>query len=91
MAKESNYRTAQKLILAGHIKSLSDLLDAVDKTPLAIDIHTAPSRLSKLIETPALFTFQDCYRIADLLEVDRKIIVDLIYQESVPSKKQKRK
>jgi hypothetical protein len=87
MAKESNYRTAQKLFLAGHIKSLADLLDAVDQTPLAKDIHTAPSRLKKLIETPALFTFQDCYNIADLLGVDRKLMVDLVYQESIPSKK----
>jgi hypothetical protein len=91
MAKESNYRTAQKLILAGHIKSLAELLDAVDKTPLARDIHTAPSRLSKLIEAPALFTFKDCYDIADLLGVDRRFIVDLITKESIAVKKSKKK
>ena len=41
MPKDARYRTAQKLILAGMVKSLADLFDIVDKTPLARDMHTA--------------------------------------------------
>jgi len=90
MPKDARYRTAQKLFLANQIKSLRDLFDIVDKTPLARDMHTAPARLSKLINNPALFTFDDCYKIAALLEVDDDKIIDLIRTES-KSKKGRRK
>ena len=86
MPKDSRYRNAQKLILAGLIKNLADLLDAVSKTPLARDMHTAPSRLNKLINQPELFTFEDCYKIAAILEVDSDKIIDLIRDETKPKK-----
>jgi plasmid maintenance system antidote protein VapI len=86
MPKDSRYRNAQKLILAGLIKNLADLLDAVSKTPLARDMHTAPSRLNKLINQPELFTFEDCYKIAAILEVDPDKIIDLIRDETRPKK-----
>ncbi len=82
MPKDARYRTAQKLFLANQIKNLRDLFDIVDKTPLARDMHTAPARLSKLINNPALFTFDDCYKIAALLEVDDDKVIDLIRAES---------
>jgi plasmid maintenance system antidote protein VapI len=86
MPKDSRYRNAQKLILAGLINNLADLLDAVSKTPLARDMHTAPSRLTKLINQPELFTFEDCYKIAAILEVDPDKIIDLIRDETRPKK-----
>ena len=86
MPKDARYRTAQKLFLAGQVKSLADLFDILDKTPLAKDMHTAPARLSKLLNNPALFTFEDCYKIAVLLEVDDDKIVELIHSESRPKK-----
>ena len=86
MPKDARYRTAQKLILAGMIHSLAELLDVVDKTPLARDMHTAPARLTKLINSPALFTFEDCYKIAALLEVDDDKVIALIHAESKPKK-----
>lgn len=91
MPKDARYRTAQKLFLANQVKSLRDLFDIVDKTPLARDMHTAPARLSKLINNPALFTFDDCYKIAALLEVDDDKVIDLIRAESKGKKSRKAK
>ncbi len=90
MPKDSRYRNAQKLILAGLIKNLSDLLDAIDKTPLARDIYTSPERFNKLILKPELFTFEDCFKIAVLLEVDEKKIVEIVY-DSWKAKQKPRK
>jgi hypothetical protein len=86
MTTASRYRNAQKLILGGFIKSVADLFDAVPKTTMARDIHTAPSRLTKLINNPVLFTFDDCYKIAAILEVDADKIIDLIREETRPKK-----
>ena len=90
MPKDARYNTAQKLILGGYIKTLSELLDAVDKTPLALDMKTAPSRLNKLINQPQLFTFQDCYKIAAILEVDEKKVIDIVFEEWISKQKPKR-
>ena len=89
MPKDSRYRTAQKLILGGLIKNLGDLFDAIDKTPLARDMHTAPSRLTKLIHNPTLFTFDDCYKIAAILEVDEDRIIELVRAEIKPRRSRK--
>lgn len=72
------------------MKSLADFFDIVDKTPLARDMHTAPARLSKLINNPALFTFEDCYKIAALLEVDEDKIIDLV-RADIKRRRPKRK
>ena len=90
MAKPKGTNIAKKLFLSGDIKSLADLLEIVEKTPLARSIGTSPARLNKLLANPALFTFQDLYSIADLIGVDRKLLVDLLFIESnKPTKKKK--
>jgi hypothetical protein len=81
MAKDARYNTIQKLIQGGLVKNLTEFFDAVDPTPLAIAIHTAPKRMSKLKTQPELFTFQDCYRIADLLGVEESKIIELVHEE----------
>lgn len=78
MVTDHRYKTAQKLIRAGMMNSLAELFETLDKTPLAKDMHTAPSRLTKLINNPLLFTFEDCKKIAALLEVEYDQIIDII-------------
>lgn len=91
MPKDSRYRNAQKLILAGLIKNLPELLDAIDKTPLAKSIHTSPERFNKLIHAPELFKFEDCYAIAKLLEVDEASIIAIVHETWKGKQKGKRK
>jgi hypothetical protein len=81
MLRSKRYTTAKKLILGGEIKTFSELLDILDKTPLARAIKISPARLNKLIDNPALFLFQDAYSIADLIGVDGQSIVDLIHAD----------
>lgn len=90
MPKDARYNTAQKLVQGGHIHSLTELFEAVDKTPLARDMKTAPARLTKLIQQPDLFTFRDCHKIATILEVDPDKIIDLIREETRPRKGRKK-
>lgn len=88
MAKKDRYTVAKNLILDGSIKTIRELLAVVDKTPLALDIKTAPARLNKLIANPALFQFEDAYKIAALIGVDERLIVDLIFADrKKPAKK----
>jgi len=90
MPKEKRYRAAKNQIEGGYIKTLTDLLDVLDKTPLSKDIHTSAVRFNKLILNPALFTFQDAYNIAEIIGVDEKLILEIIHSEWVSRKKKKR-
>ena len=90
MPKEKRYKSAKNQIEGGYIKTLTDLLDVLDKTPLSKDIHSSPVRFNKLLSNPALFTFQDAYSIAEVIGVDEKLILDIIHNEWVSRRKRKK-
>ena len=91
MAKEDKYRIAKSLILSGNIKTVRDLLGIVDKTPLSKDVGTTAIRFNGLIDNPENFTFHDCIAIAEVLQVDPKLIVDMVYREMLSKKKRRNK
>lgn len=90
MPQDSQYITAKKLISGGYIKTLSELLDTIAPTRLAKDMGTHATRMTKILENPELFQFKDAYKIAALLEVDEKLIVDIIHNSWAQKKKKKR-
>ncbi|GGH59641.1 hypothetical protein GCM10011379_06640 [Filimonas zeae] len=91
MITEPPFSTAKKLIDSGHIQNIKDLLDTVPKTRLARAMKTAPERFNKLIENPPLFTFEDAYKIADLIGVDERTLVLIIHEEKVRQQQFKEK
>lgn len=86
MVDQPPFSTAKKLILSGDIKNLSDLLAIVKKTPLAKAMKTGPIRLNTLISNPTLFTFDDAYKIAEILGVEKGRIVMIIHNENISRK-----
>jgi hypothetical protein len=91
MAKEDKYRIAKSLILNGSIKTVRDLLGIIDNTPLSKDVKTTPIRFNGLIDNPESFTFRDCIAIAETLQVDAKLIIDIVYREILSRKKKRTK
>lgn len=91
MPKSRGLNIAKKLILSGDITNLTELLEVIDKTPLAREMKTSPERLNKLLDNPALFLFQDAYNIAALIGVDEKMIIDIIHNQYVSDHNRKRK
>lgn len=89
------YLSVKMLIQAGKIKTLPDLLGAVDKTPFARDVRTTPERFSRVLRNPSLWRLADIYNIARLIDVDDKVIFDIIYPEILrkkePGTKRKKK
>ena len=91
MAKDKRYNTVKNLITAGYIKSFSEILDTVPKTVVAHDLGMHHQTFAKLIKYPERFNFKDAIRIASLIEVDDRHIIDLIYNQYSIDKKRKRK
>jgi hypothetical protein len=86
---ETNYLTAKSLINSGKIKTLSELIAIIDKTPFARLSKTTPERFNKMIEDPALFRMGDIYNMAQVIGVDDKLVVDLVHNEYVKRRKKR--
>jgi hypothetical protein len=90
MPEASPYNIAKELILAGKLKSLDELMLIIKKTNLANDAHIGPKRLNRLLSNPGLFTVEDTHKIAALIGVPAKPLLDLISAEYTAKSKKKR-
>jgi len=73
------------------MKSLEELMLIIKKTNLANDAHIGPKRLNRLLLNPGLFTIEDAHKIADLVGVTGKHILDLLDAEYILRQKSKKK
>ena len=89
MAKDKRYKTVKNLIESGHIVRFMEILDVVPKTTVANDLGMHHDTFGGLIIDAEKFTFKQSFSIALLIEVDAKIIVDLIYAQCIENKRSK--
>jgi hypothetical protein len=90
MAKDKRYAAVKKLIESGYIKGFLEILDTIPKTNVARDLGMHHQTFAKLLKSPDRFAIKDAIRIASLIEVDDRVIIEMIYQY-VMDKKNKRK
>jgi hypothetical protein len=91
MPDASPYIIAKELILAGKLRSLDELTLIIKKTNLANDVGIGPKRLNRLLDNPGLFTIEDAYKIATLIGVTGKQILDVLNAEYLSKQEGKRK
>ncbi|OJW55176.1 MAG: hypothetical protein BGO55_08935 [Sphingobacteriales bacterium 50-39] len=87
---QNKYLTAKGLLISGKIKTLSELLDIVDKTPFSRDAKTTPERFNKMLAKPDLFRMADIYNMAQAIGVDDKLVLDLVHNECVKWRRKKK-
>ncbi len=90
MAKQASFKVAKNLIEKGDIKTISELLEIVDKKAIYKNIPASAIRFNNLVADPPQFRFSDAYAIAATIGVDEKLLLDLIHNECL-SRKKKRK
>lgn len=91
MSEASPYNIAKELILAGKLRNLDELMLIIKKTNLAKDAKIGPKRLNRLLLNPGLFTIEDAHKIADLIGVNGKQILDVLDAEYLLKQKAKKK
>lgn len=91
MPAASPYNIAKELILAGKLKGLDELLLIIKKTNLANDARIGPKRLNRMLLNPGLFTLEDAHKIAALMGVTGKQVLDLLDAEYLAKQKSKKK
>ena len=91
MVKDRRYAVVKNLIDTGYIKSFGDIFNVIPKSVIARDLGMNNLRFSKLMKNVDLFLLRDLFRLATFLEVEETVLMNLIYQQYVIDKKNKKK
>ena len=91
MSKDARYKTIQDLILKGYITSLSEIFEKelVSRSKVARDLGLNPTRFAANLKHPERFILKDLYAFADLLEIERMALLQLVDNDYHTSQKQK--
>jgi len=93
MSRDERYKNVKNLIEAGKITSFREIFTskALPKTVLARDLGMHHITFSKLLNRPQGFTYETAFHIAALIDADKKLIVDLIYNQCVKDQKDRKR
>jgi hypothetical protein len=91
MAKDKRYTTVKNLISGGYIKSFQEIFDTIPKSVVYKDLGINNVRFNNLLNNVDQFILKDLFRIAALIEIDEKAILDLVYIQYSQGKKARKK
>lgn len=89
MSKDKRYIIVKNLIEGGHITLFRDIFDVLPKSILYKDLGMNNERFSNLMNHVEHFLLNDLFRIADLIEVDKSRILDIVYNQYKKDQKKK--
>lgn len=79
MEKDKAYKTLKRLLESGSIKDLEEIATIIGKTNLKTTIGIHYDTFRKRLKKPEDFAFKHVQRLANLIEVDPRIIANLIF------------
>ncbi|PSL31725.1 hypothetical protein [Chitinophaga ginsengisoli] len=88
-AKKSGYETIKILIEGDHIKQFDQIFDTVSRTNMAKDLGMNYQTFVYRLNRPIAFTLEQLIAIANLIGVERRVIVDLVIKQVDAKKKGK--
>ena len=91
MTKDRRYKPLSNNISTGYIKTLREIFDTLPKSVLAKDLGIDLTRFNKMIDDVERFSVKNLYKMADLLEVDVLVIMNLVHRQNLIDKKTKPK
>lgn len=91
MTKDKRYKSVNSLISGGYVKTLIEIFDTIPKSVVAKDLGVSLDRFTKMINDVERFGIRNLFRMAQLIEVDEIMILNLIYHQYQADKKARRK
>ena len=91
MAKDRRYITIKHLISGKYITTFGEIFDTLPKSVLCKDLGMNGIRFNNLLNHVELFSLKDIFRMAALIEIDEKVLLDLIYDQYAAGKKSKKR
>lgn len=84
MAKDdTRYKEIYSQLQAGKIKTVADIFSIIPPTVAAEDTGINYRMLKKKIKSPELFSFEDTFKMADLIGWDRYELLMFFFKETI--------
>ena len=90
MTKDKRYTTVKNLINSGFIKTFREIFDTIPKSIVYSDLGMNNARFKNLMFNVEEFVLNDIFRIAELIEVDREIMLNLVYKQYLEDNRRKK-
>lgn len=90
MSKDRRYIIVKNLISTGFIKSFHEIFTVLPKSIAARDLGMNNTRFSGLLKKVDDFLLKDIFLLASFLEIEDKILLDMVYQQYKVAKKSKK-
>jgi hypothetical protein len=91
MSKDERYKAAKMIILDSSTERFSEIFTVIPKSVVATDLGKNTGRTYVFFDSPEDLTFKDIYRLAQLIEVNKSIILDLIEKQYLSNLKEEEK
>ena len=91
MAKDKRYTAVKALIESGNIKSFDDLFSIVPKTVVREDIGLNYYGLDSKLKNGRKFLLQDLLKMAEKIECDPRLVIEMALLDISRQSKSKRK
>ncbi len=87
MTKDKRYKTIKNLIESGHIALFREIFDTLPKSVVYKDLGMNNDRFTNLMNNVELFLLNDLFRIADLIETEKRKILEVVYNQYLADNK----
>jgi hypothetical protein len=81
MIKDNRYNVARIFIEKGEIKTIAQIFDYIPKSVVSHELKTNNNRFTRLISDPLEFKLADLSKIAKLLGIETKVLVNMALQD----------
>ena len=83
MEKDPRYYAIKLLIEKNRIRKLKSVFKYIPKNVVSTDLGINAKQFRNRIKTPSIFTIKDIDDLAQLIDIDAKIIISLVYEASI--------
>jgi len=90
MEKEKAYKTIKRLLESGSIEDLDEIVNIVGKTNLTNTIGMHYDTFRKRLKHPEDFSIRHIQRLANLIDVDPRLVANLIFDKIEKKNKRSR-
>lgn len=91
MTKDKRYQTVKHLISSGYIKTFTEIFDTIPKSVVYKDLGMNSVRFNTLLRNVDKFMLKDLFRIAALIEIEERVMLELILGDHETQRKRKGK
>lgn len=89
--KDLRYTTLKMLIEGGTVAAFRDMFKYIPKSVVYTSLGTNNVRFNKMLKQVDHFQLRELTLLASLIDVDPKLIIDLVYNQYLIDKEQKKK